>query len=162
MNMTRREWLSTASCVVGGAIGGKLAVAAKRNAPCVKITAVEPLVLHGRSDPAQHPWVWTRVRTDQGVTGYGECYAWMLEKGKLKIPDLVRGIGEQLQGIIVDAVNDIVTVGEEGLQALPNMGDTVAARFLEGLVNIDERLILVLSLERLVEQLPPSAASHPE
>ena len=42
------------------------------------------------------------------------------------------------------------------------MGDTIAARFLEGLVNIDERLILVLSLERLVEQLPHGAASHPE
>ena len=75
---------------------------------------------------------------------------------------IVVQIGEQLQGIIVDAVNDIVTVSEDGLQPLPNMGDTIAARFLEGLVNIDERLILVLSLERLVEQLPHGAASHPE
>ena len=98
MNMTRREWLSTASTVGGAAIGGKLAAAAKRNAPRLKISVVEPLVLQGRSDPAQRPWVWTRVRTDQGVIGYGECYAWMLEKGKLKIPDLVRRIGQQLQG----------------------------------------------------------------
>ena len=52
MNMTRREWLSTISGVGAAALGGELAAAAKQNAPRVKIAAVEPLVLHGRSDPA--------------------------------------------------------------------------------------------------------------
>ena len=97
-NMTRRQWLSAASGIGATALGCERAKVAPPGAQSVKITAVEPLVLHGRSDPAARPWVWTRLRTDQGVTGYGECYAWILEKGNLKIPDLVRGIGEQLQG----------------------------------------------------------------
>ena len=64
---------------------------------------------------------------------------------------IVVRVGEQLQGIIVDAVNDIVSVAPEQLQALPEMGDTDASRFLEGLATIDERMILVLALDRLVE-----------
>ncbi len=96
--MNRREWLVTSGGIGAVACGGERPVAAERNGPSIKITDIEPLVLHGRSDPATRPWVWTRIRTDQGVTGYGECYAWMLERGKLKIPDIIRDVGEQIQG----------------------------------------------------------------
>ncbi|AXJ95033.1 MULTISPECIES: chemotaxis protein CheW [unclassified Sphingomonas] len=64
---------------------------------------------------------------------------------------IVVRIGEQLQGLIVDAVNDIVTVPDDGMQALPDIGDAPAAGFLEGLATIDQRLILILALERLAE-----------
>lgn len=62
---------------------------------------------------------------------------------------IVVRIGEQLQGLIVDAVNDIVTIPDDGMQPLPDIGDTPAANFLEGLATIEDRLILVLALERL-------------
>jgi len=62
---------------------------------------------------------------------------------------IVVRIGDQLQGIIVDAVNDIVTVAPESMQPLPDMGDSDASHFLDGLVTIDDRMILVLSLDRL-------------
>ena len=65
---------------------------------------------------------------------------------------IVVRIGEQLQGIIVDAVNDIVTVSTEDMQPLPDMGEAAAAQFLDGLATIDQRLILVLALDRLVER----------
>jgi len=71
---------------------------------------------------------------------------------------IVVRIGEQLQGLIVDAVNDIVSIPEDGMQPLPDIGETPAAHFLEGLATIDERLILVLALERLVD----SAMTHAE
>jgi purine-binding chemotaxis protein CheW len=70
---------------------------------------------------------------------------------------IVVRIGEQLQGIIVDAVNDIVTVTPDQMQPLPDMGDAEAARFLDGLATIEERMILILALERLVEQQPALA-----
>ncbi|WP_022687319.1 chemotaxis protein CheW [Sphingomonas phyllosphaerae] len=65
---------------------------------------------------------------------------------------IVVRIGEQLQGIIVDAVNDIVTVQTEDMQPLPDMGDAAAQQFLDGLATIDQRLIMVLALDRLVER----------
>ncbi len=66
---------------------------------------------------------------------------------------IVVRIGEQLQGIIVDAVNDIVTVPTEAMQPLPDMGDNDASRYLEGLATIDERMILVLALDRLIDPM---------
>ncbi|MEP9400779.1 chemotaxis protein CheW [Sphingomonas sp. VNH70] len=64
---------------------------------------------------------------------------------------IVVRIGEQLQGVIVDAVNDIVTVPTEAMQPLPDLGDSDASRYLEGLATIDDRMILVLALDRLVD-----------
>ena len=64
---------------------------------------------------------------------------------------IVVRIGDQVQGLIVDAVNDIVSIPDDGMQALPDIGETPAAQFLDGLATIDQRLILVLALERLVD-----------
>ncbi|MGT2513003.1 chemotaxis protein CheW [Sphingomonas panni] len=71
---------------------------------------------------------------------------------------IVVRIGEQLQGIIVDAVNDIVSIHPDAMQPVPDMGDTEASRFLEGLATIDNRMILVLALDRLVDQPVAEAA----
>ena len=71
---------------------------------------------------------------------------------------IVVRIGEQLQGIIVDAVNDIVSIHPDAMQPIPDMGDTEASRFLEGLATIDNRMILVLALDRLVDQPVAEAA----
>lgn len=72
---------------------------------------------------------------------------------------IVVRIGEQLQGLIVDAVSDIVELGNEELQPLPDLGEAPAAHFLEGLATIDQRLILILALERLVDSIPLSEAA---
>ena len=72
---------------------------------------------------------------------------------------IVVRIGEQLQGIIVDAVNDIVTVSPDQMQPLPDMGDVESARYLDGLATIEERMILILALDRLVEQAVLSEAA---
>ena len=96
--INRRHFLGASLGGSGAIVAGCSLHSPQRSATPVRITAVEPLVLHGRSDPDTRPWVWTRLRTDRGVTGYGECYAWMLEPGKLKIPGLVRDIGERIVG----------------------------------------------------------------
>ncbi|MET0364896.1 MAG: chemotaxis protein CheW [Sphingobium sp.] len=64
---------------------------------------------------------------------------------------IVVQLGNQLQGLIVDAVNDIVTLGEGSLQPPPNVGDDEAADFLEGLASVDDRMVMVLSLARLTD-----------
>ena len=71
---------------------------------------------------------------------------------------IVVRIGDQLQGLIVDAVNDIVSIHPDAMQPVPDIGDTEASRFLEGLATIDNRMILVLALDRLVDQPVAEAA----
>ena len=70
---------------------------------------------------------------------------------------IVVRVGEQLQGIIVDAVSDIVTVGPDQLQPVPDVGQTRAAAFLDGIATIDGRLIMILGLDRITEPQPSLA-----
>jgi purine-binding chemotaxis protein CheW len=66
---------------------------------------------------------------------------------------IVVQIGEQLHGLIVDAVNDIVTLSEEGLQPAPNVNEERAAGYLEGLAPVDDKMVMVLSLSQLSTEI---------
>ena len=70
---------------------------------------------------------------------------------------IVVRIAEQLQGIIVDAVSDIVTLLPDDIQPVPEVGEVTATAFLEGIATLDDRLIMILGLERLADARPPLA-----
>jgi len=70
---------------------------------------------------------------------------------------IVVRIAEQLQGIIVDAVSDIVTLGPDDIQPVPDVGEVSAAAFLEGIATMDDRLIMILGLDRLADTTAPLA-----
>src|SRR3546814_18738969 len=60
---------------------------------------------------------------------------------------IVVRIDEQLHGLIVDAVNDIVTVDDEAMQAPPSLSTDSASAFLKGLVAVEDRMLMVLRSE---------------
>src|SRR3546814_13906626 len=62
---------------------------------------------------------------------------------------IVVRIDEQLHGLIVDAVNDIVTVDDEAMQAPPSLSTDSASAFLKGLVAVEDRMVMVLSPDNL-------------
>jgi len=64
---------------------------------------------------------------------------------------IVMRVAEQLQGIIVDAVSDIVTLNPSEIQPVPDVGQSSAAAFLDGIATIDGKLIMILGLERITE-----------
>lgn len=61
---------------------------------------------------------------------------------------IVVRIADQLQGLIVDAVNDIVSINSEALQPAPAITEN-ASIALEGLIPVEDRMVMVLSLEAL-------------
>ncbi|MBK5263708.1 MAG: chemotaxis protein CheW [Alphaproteobacteria bacterium] len=65
---------------------------------------------------------------------------------------IVVRIAEQLHGLIVDAVNDIVTVDDDAMQAPPNLNVDSASLFLKGLVAVEDRMVMVLSLDQLAAE----------
>ena len=65
---------------------------------------------------------------------------------------IVVRIAEQLHGLIVDAVNDIVTVNDDAMQAPPSMSTDSASAFLKGLVAVEDRMVMVLSLDNLAAE----------
>ncbi len=53
-------------------------------------------------------------------------------------------------GIVVDAVSDVVHTGIEGMKPAPNIGDETRTRFMKGMITHEERMIIVLNLEKLL------------
>jgi purine-binding chemotaxis protein CheW len=75
---------------------------------------------------------------------------------------IVVRINDQLQGLIVDAVNDIVTLDEATLQPPPNLSDNAATDCLDGIASVEDRMIMILALDRLsleAVQLPIAEAA---
>lgn len=63
---------------------------------------------------------------------------------------IVVRIGEQLQGLIVDAVNDIVSIDADDIQPLPDVGGH-GPSCLEGLATVEDRMITIVALDRLID-----------
>lgn len=53
-------------------------------------------------------------------------------------------------GMVVDSVSDVISLGSDDLKPSPNMGTAVGADYLIGLGTIDERMIIVVNLDRML------------
>jgi purine-binding chemotaxis protein CheW len=62
---------------------------------------------------------------------------------------IVVRIADQLQGLIVDAVNDIVSIDESAMQPPPSLGGNDATTYLDGIASVDDRMVMVLALDHL-------------
>lgn len=62
---------------------------------------------------------------------------------------MVVRVNEQLQGLIVDAVNDIVTIDEDSLQVPPDLSGNSVNEIIRGLASIEDRMVMILALEAL-------------
>lgn len=65
----------------------------------------------------------------------------------------------QVVGLLVDAVNDIITVTNDMRQSIPSVGDLTARNSVDGLIMIDDRIISIISLGAVV---PARAELEPE
>lgn len=66
-------------------------------------------------------------------------------------------IGDQLVGLLVDSVCDILNVSEEGLQPTPEVACDTLHSFVTALVSIDDRMVGLLALDHLLPALAEAA-----
>ncbi len=66
-------------------------------------------------------------------------------------------IEDRLLGILVDSVSDILTVEAEEIKAVPTGSVTAGEDFLEGLVNTQDGMVAVITLELLFHQADTEA-----
>ncbi|MDP2210416.1 MAG: chemotaxis protein CheW [Candidatus Aquicultor sp.] len=59
-------------------------------------------------------------------------------------------VQERIIGAIVDAVSDVVTLSPEELQDTPDFSSGVRTDFIKGLGRKDEKLIIMLDIERIL------------
>jgi purine-binding chemotaxis protein CheW len=60
---------------------------------------------------------------------------------------------ERTIGLLVDAVCDILTVTQADIQPTPELARDAHAEFVEGIAIIEQRMVTVLSIDRLIASL---------
>ncbi len=57
---------------------------------------------------------------------------------------------ERLMGVVVDAVSDVYNVKPEDLKPAPDLGDRLRSEFVKGLATVDEKLVIVVDIDSLL------------
>jgi purine-binding chemotaxis protein CheW len=71
---------------------------------------------------------------------------------------IVAQIGEQVVGLLVDAVSDILTITDDMIQPTPDVASETAKTFVRGLIPMDGRMISLIGLERVLPDMELEAA----
>jgi purine-binding chemotaxis protein CheW len=71
---------------------------------------------------------------------------------------IVAQIGEQIVGLLVDEVSDIITVTKDQIQPTPDVASDLVKTFVQGLLAIDDRMISLISMDRILPELELEAA----
>jgi purine-binding chemotaxis protein CheW len=72
---------------------------------------------------------------------------------------IVTQIGDHLVGLLVDAVSDILTITEEAVQPTPDVASGSVQTFVLGLLTMDDRMISLIGLDRVLPDLELEAAA---
>lgn len=57
----------------------------------------------------------------------------------------------KIMGVVVDAVSDVYSILEHNAKAVPNYGETENAEFVAGLVNVGEKMVALLDLQKTMD-----------
>ncbi|GAB7129092.1 chemotaxis protein CheW [Silvimonas sp. JCM 19000] len=63
---------------------------------------------------------------------------------------IILNVADRVIGIVVDGVSDVTTLPESSISAMPSLGSSIDQRFLVGLGTLDERMVILLDIERLM------------
>jgi purine-binding chemotaxis protein CheW len=63
---------------------------------------------------------------------------------------IVVTVGTKVVGLIVDAVSDVLDIPRADIQATPDFGAQVDARFINGMAKAGDKLVVLLDIDRLL------------
>jgi purine-binding chemotaxis protein CheW len=76
---------------------------------------------------------------------------------------IILNIGSRVVGIVVDSVSDVTMLRQEQIRPAPEFAATVDTKYINGLCTLDERMLIVVDIERLMlssEMALVDAAQH--
>lgn len=63
---------------------------------------------------------------------------------------IILNIGGRVMGMVVDGVSDVITLKPEQIKPAPSMGSVLDTEYLMGLGTLDERMLILIDLDRLM------------
>ena len=85
------------------------------------------------------PIIDMRIKFDLGEPTYDACTV-----------VIVLNVGGRVVGMVVDSVSDVITLNAEQIKPAPEMGSTLDTDYLIGLGALDQRMLILLDIERLM------------
>ncbi len=77
---------------------------------------------------------------------------------------IILNIAKRVVGIVVDSVSDVIQLSAEQVRPPPEFGGTLDTRFITGLGTLDERMLILVDIEKLLRAqdmaLLPSTSDH--
>jgi len=64
----------------------------------------------------------------------------------------VKTLDNRMLGLVVDSVSDVETIDYDKLLPPPDMGSSISAEYLKGLIKKDEKMVIILDTERILEK----------
>jgi purine-binding chemotaxis protein CheW len=74
---------------------------------------------------------------------------------------IVLTVGTKVMGLIVDAVSDVLNIPKTDIQATPDFGAQVDARFISGMAKAGEKLVVLLDIDRVLGGVDLAALGSP-
>jgi purine-binding chemotaxis protein CheW len=63
---------------------------------------------------------------------------------------IILRLARRVVGIVVDAVSDVLTLAPQQIRPAPDFGTALDTRFITGLGTVDERMLILVDIERLL------------
>ena len=63
---------------------------------------------------------------------------------------IILNIADRVIGVAVDAVSDVVALAPEQVREAPDVGGAIAAGFIRGIAPLDDRMLIVFDIARLI------------
>jgi purine-binding chemotaxis protein CheW len=63
---------------------------------------------------------------------------------------IILNIGKRVMGIVVDGVSDVIQLSSDSLHPAPEFGSILDTRYILGLGTVEDRMIIVVDIERLM------------
>jgi purine-binding chemotaxis protein CheW len=63
---------------------------------------------------------------------------------------IVLNVGARVVGMVVDSVSDVMQLDEAQIRPVPEVGGAIDRKFLTGIGLVDERMLVLLDIERLM------------
>ena len=73
---------------------------------------------------------------------------------------IVLNVADRVVGMVVDSVSDVVRLAGEQIRAVPEIAATIERQFLTGIGTMDERMLILLEIERLMTSAEMGLVAH--
>lgn len=68
--------------------------------------------------------------------------------------------GAHVMGVVVDAVSDVLHIESDDIKDAPNFGAKINTKYINGMVMVDDRMVILLDADKLLDQDELSAIEN--